>query len=114
MSEDRIKPFSNGSEFSEWTSDNCNQCLAQGDPDVNPLDSVPHDACVLEAALGLAYIGDGKMARRSVELIGCDGLWPQPCTLRHHKTDPSLTRTQVLARINAAMEAPLPPDRSAP
>ena len=90
----RKSPFSNGTEFMDWRDSNCAQCVAE-------------DACPLAQAVDLAYIGDGKMARHAVALIGCDGMWPKPCTLRHHKKDDSKTRKAVLSAIDAAL-APLP------
>jgi hypothetical protein len=87
----RIQPFSNGSDFADWTESNCEQCIV-GDGD-----------CALGQALGLAYLTDGKIARHAAVLIGCDGIWPKPCTLRHHKNDASKTRADVQARIDAAL-----------
>lgn len=106
-----VRPFSNGTEFMDWTASNCDQCIAQGDPNVSPLESVPHDACVLEAALGIAYCGNGMIGKRAAELIGCDGIWPKPCTVRHHKNDPSKTRAEVLAHITASLDAATPTEK---
>lgn len=94
---DRKRPFSCGTDFMDWSDSNCGQCIAQ-------------EGCPLAAAIDLAYVGDGLMARRAVELIGCDGVWPKPCTLRHHKKDPSMTRDEVLARIDAALLPTRGPD----
>lgn len=88
--ESRIRPFSCGTDFMDWQDSNCAQCVASG-------------GCALETAIALAYVGDGQMAKEAVVLIGCDGIWPKPCTLRHHKNDKSLTRDEVLARIDTAL-----------
>ena len=93
MIDTRTRPFSCGSEFADWSASNCEQCIAQ-------------NGCPLEAALGLAYIGDGNIAAHAAALIGCDGIYPQPCTLRHHKNDPSLSLADILARIDTALQAP--------
>ena len=90
MSDTRTRPFSCGSEFADWSASNCEQCIAQ-------------NGCPLEAALGLAYIGDGNIAAHAAALIGCDGIYPQPCTLRHHKKDGTKTMDEVLAAIDAAL-----------
>lgn len=50
---DRVHPFSNGSEFSEWTARNCDRCLRRGDTGTE---------CVLELALVRAYFGDGSVS----------------------------------------------------
>lgn len=89
---DRKRPFSCGTDFMDWSDSNCGQCIAQ-------------ERCPLAAAIDLAYIGDGLMAKRAVELIGCDGIWPKPCTLRHHKNDDSKTLADVLTKINTALES---------
>lgn len=101
MSDDRIQPFSNGSDFADWTDSNCEQCIAL------PLFG-SDEACVLLQALDVAYLTDGKITRHAAELIGCDGIWPKPCTLRHHKDDASKTRDEVLARIDAALNTEMP------
>lgn len=110
MSDERVRPFSCGSEFADWTASNCEQCVASA-----PTTFDDH-SCPLEQALGVAYLTDGKIARHAARLIHCDGVYPQPCTLRHHKNDPSLTRDAVLARIDAALNptSPVPPSGSGP
>lgn len=90
---ERVRPFSCGSEFADWRDSNCAQCVAE-------------TACPLAHAIDLAYVGDGQMARHAVALIGCDGIWPKPCTLRHHKDDASKTRQAVLDAIEAALCGP--------
>jgi len=103
MSDDRISPFSNGSDFADWTASNCEQCIASSPT------TFDDNSCPLEHALGVAYLTDGKSSRHAAVLIGCEGIWPKPCTLRHHKDDDSKTRAEVLARIDAALNQPETP-----
>lgn len=59
----RVRPFSNGSEYRDWTERNCRDgCLF--------FDAEP-PKCELEFALGLAYFGDGTIAPEIARRLGC-------------------------------------------
>lgn len=62
--DERVTPFSNGDEFGSWDSANCAKCkkgyVNNGDKYV----------CELDEAVGLAYVGDGKITTEQAKRIG--------------------------------------------
>lgn len=62
---DQVRPFSNGSEFREWTDRNCHGCARFTAP----------PSCELERALALGYIGDGTIPLAIAIRLGCDTTW---------------------------------------
>lgn len=64
MRSPRNRPFSNGSEYRDWTEHNCRDgCLYYTED---------HPTCGLELALGLAYFGDGTVTPEIATRLGCD------------------------------------------
>lgn len=70
-----IRPFSNGSQYMDWETSNCERCKKGI---INELEY----RCPIQKALSIAYIGDGQisdiMAKRmgiSKETVNTD-VWP--------------------------------------
>jgi hypothetical protein len=59
----RERPFSNGSEYRDWTDRNCKAGCAHY--------TEPQPTCPLELALGLAYFGDGTVTHGVAKRLGC-------------------------------------------
>ena len=51
----RVCPFSNGSQFSDWQSANCERCKKFTPSVENP------PKCELDYEIGMAYLGDGRV-----------------------------------------------------
>ncbi len=66
MSETTIQPFSNGTQYGDWTDNNCRSCKKAADPD-NPTARCP---CDIEQALLEAYCGDGRIPLPIAERMG--------------------------------------------
>ena len=68
-----VRPFSNGSQFSDWVERNCHDgCLYYNHDD---------PACELDIALGLAYLGEGNIPPDIAERLGCNDTalgYPKP------------------------------------
>lgn len=80
MSE-RVRPFSSGSQFGDWTERNCERCKKS---------SEDGSKCDLELALCMAYFGDGTISREEAGRIGCDKskrLYTWDCTERELNED---------------------------
>lgn len=56
--DDRVSPFSNGSEYEMWLARNC-QRGCKGCRSYNPNASTSRDGCAIEVALSLASATDG-------------------------------------------------------
>jgi hypothetical protein len=63
MSE-RHRPFSSGSEYSDWTYRNCKAGCRRY--------TMGEATCDLEIALGRAYMGDGTISPSIAKRLGCD------------------------------------------
>lgn len=61
---ERIRPFSNGTQYGDWTSVNCERCAKGANYTVGP-DEWP--GCEIEAALIEGYIGDGTVSSEIAE-----------------------------------------------
>lgn len=61
-----VYPFSNGSQYVNWTCANCERCTKQADPDAS-FDKMP---CQIEAALAYASIDDGSVTEEIAERMG--------------------------------------------
>ena len=57
-------PFSNGSQFMDWLSANCDRCKKYNE-DVDK-------TCDIEYALGMAYVNDGKITDEMAKRCGAD------------------------------------------
>lgn len=73
-----VRPFSSGSEFSFWVSRNCATCRKYNAAEWNPGD------CEIDKALGLAYMGDGRVSEEIAKRAGLpvpypdgDGICPE-------------------------------------
>ena len=66
MTDARIRPFSNGSEYTAWQERNCGKC-AKFDPDSLEV------ACPIDEALLSAYWDDGTISKEMADKIGFDG-----------------------------------------
>ena len=53
----KVRPFSNGSEYVDWTASNCDHCKCA-------------ENCDIEAALGLASVGDGRVSSYIYKRMG--------------------------------------------
>lgn len=61
-----VRPFSNGTEFSDWTERNCDRCVRRGPSDTG-------SECRLERALAVAYFGSGEVTVDVARLINRAG-----------------------------------------
>lgn len=62
---DKIKPFSNGTDFEIWENKNCCQCNISS---INRDDLI----CHIEEAITIAYLDDGKLEKTLFDKIGKD------------------------------------------
>jgi len=58
----KIRPFSNGSQYADWTERNCVRC-GKWDPD-------KAGDCEIDLALGLGYLGDGLISAEIADRMG--------------------------------------------
>lgn len=65
---DRTRPFSCGSQYSDWTAYNCWSCEKNYDEDQRKY------RCDIEEALGLAEIDDGYIFNNTAERMGFTGI----------------------------------------
>ncbi len=65
---DTIRPFSNGTQFMDWTAANCDRCAKAADRD-NPPRRCP---CDIEQALLEACMGDGMIPLPIADRMGRD------------------------------------------
>lgn len=66
MSENaKVRPFSNGSQFADWTASNCERC-AKG----APIGSAEWPTCPIEYALAYACIDDGTITQEIADRMG--------------------------------------------
>lgn len=62
---DRIRIFSNGSQFADWEASNCQRCKKWAGWDKLP-------TCEIDVALGEAYLGDGTVSQEIATRAGYD------------------------------------------
>lgn len=62
MENNKVHPFSNGTEFMIWRSQNCDVCLKDCPYD-EETESFGESVCEIEKAISLAAIGDGMIDR---------------------------------------------------
>lgn len=69
MNEDRITPFSNGSEYMHWLSNNCAECKKDGDCFIQKLLEIANDwdGTVSEKTYSVMGAGSGKCTKRKVD-----------------------------------------------
>lgn len=60
----RIRPFSNGSQYVDWTARNCDRCAKQFDWEAQ------ESHCDIEAALSFACIDDGRITAEIARRAG--------------------------------------------
>lgn len=73
--DERVRPFSSGGQFSNWSSSNCDRCINGGDRQLLP-------TCEIELAIGEAYLGDGTVSvevARQVGYFDNKGYYVWPC-----------------------------------
>lgn len=64
---DDVRPFSSGSEYGDWTANNCGSCDKAAPED----GSWP--TCEIEAALVTAYVGEGTIPLPMYDRMGRHG-----------------------------------------
>ena len=64
---DKVRPFSNGTEFEIWNSRNCDECKIS----TSYRDS-DEFICYIDEALIVAYFDDGKIEKKISDKIGFD------------------------------------------
>lgn len=78
MAEETVRPFSNGSQYMDWTANNCETCTKAAPPDVS-LDEMP---CEIEKALTWACLDAGTIPLPMADRMGYPGGavygWPCP------------------------------------
>jgi len=62
----RIRPFSNGSQFCDWQSRNCDRCTKY----VAGIDDISKSVCEIDIALGKSMWGDGSVSEEIGERMG--------------------------------------------
>lgn len=69
----RVRPFSNGSQFSDWEDRNCWRCKKSyhNNPPGKREDGydMPYN-CELDEAITVAYLGDGTLSEEQGKRIG--------------------------------------------
>lgn len=66
-----IYPFSNGSQYGDWRDRNCFRCVKSYESkEPKPIDGL--GPCDIDNALGLAYIGSGKVKSEIGKRMGWD------------------------------------------
>ena len=81
MQKTRIRPFSNGTEYQDWKTWNCDRCIKNFDWKGfydGTVTSWKNPKCKAEELLGSAYIGDGTISERTYKFIGLDKGWDCP------------------------------------
>lgn len=74
-----VQPFSNGSQFGDWTASNCASCERAASEDCN-YDDMP---CEIEKALTLAYLTSGRIPLEIADRMGHgNGRYGWPCLER--------------------------------
>lgn len=77
--DERIYPFSCGSQYTDWQAGNCDGCLKYNPEKFD-------GACDIDGAIGLAYIGEGwvtpEIAQR-MGYIGNEDAYGWPCPERN-------------------------------
>ncbi len=63
---DVIKPFSNGTQYLDWQSSNCERCKKYRDDFKDP------EACPIDLAIGEASVSDGKITNKMAKRMGYD------------------------------------------
>lgn len=70
MGNEKMSPFSNGSQFEDWCASNCDRCQKQG-------------KCPIEGDLFIAFFGDGMVSEETARRMGRldnNGKYVWPCT----------------------------------
>ena len=62
--DDRIRPFSCGSQFSDWQMSNCERCKKYSERIEDP------PLCEIDYDLGMAYLGDGTVSPDIAKRMG--------------------------------------------
>ena len=66
---EEVNPFSCGSQYGDWRSRNCDRCLKSYDNQVQaPTDGM--GPCDIDNAIGLAYIGSGRVSSEIASRMG--------------------------------------------
>lgn len=67
MSDGRVSPFSNGTEFSQWVETNCDRCTRAYDEDAEIY------LCPIQEALDMASLDDGTVDADVARRMGFGG-----------------------------------------
>ncbi len=71
-----VHPFSNGTQYGDWTEANCDTCSKRADRD-HPPETCP---CDIEQALLYAYVGTGTISADIADRMGrSEGRYNWPC-----------------------------------
>lgn len=68
MTENKFSPFSNGTQYGDWTDTNCNRCKKSAQQ--LPESSIYDYNCVIEEALLEAYVTDGEVEEQIANRMG--------------------------------------------
>jgi hypothetical protein len=71
MMADKVRPFSSGTQFADWTSRNCDRCSKGASPTLEP-DQWP--TCEIEGALVAGYVGDGTITAEIAKRMALEPL----------------------------------------
>lgn len=89
---ERVRLFSNGTQYMDWTCNNCDRCAKQAEPD-SSLDEV---ACEIERAMIWALLDDGTVDEGIAKRCGYDpDAYSWPCPER----DPPWAKCQVCGAL---------------
>lgn len=64
--DDRVTPFSNGSQFMDWEANNCLRCTKRWDEGIHTF------YCDLDAELTIAAVDDGTLRAETARRLGFD------------------------------------------
>ena len=73
---DTVIPFSNGTQYLDWSESNCRTCTKAAPPDVSRWEDMP---CAIERALSEAVMADGRIPLAIWDQMGHDQdryVWP--------------------------------------
>lgn len=94
MAEDNeVRPFSCGSQYGDWRDRNCWRCVKSYEK-TEPRPNDGMGPCEMDNALGLAYLGTGRVSKEIAKRIGYkheDSFYGWDCPERELAAKPKAT-----------------------
>jgi hypothetical protein len=100
MAEETVRPFGSGSQYADWTMNNCDTCTKAAPRDAS-LDEMP---CQIEKALAWACVTDGMIPLPIANAMGhSNRRFTWPC-LQH---DPPFVNVRPDGTVDESVEKPV-------